>query len=29
MKPIGLWFLRRLYWLTKGVDAKLSGADAQ
>jgi hypothetical protein len=29
MKPIGLWFLRRLYWLTKGVDAKLYRVDAQ
>jgi hypothetical protein len=29
MKPIGLWFLRRLYWLMKGVDAKLYGVDAQ
>jgi hypothetical protein len=28
MKPIGLWFLRRLYWLAEGVDAKLYGLDA-
>jgi hypothetical protein len=28
MKPIGLWFLCRMYWLTKGVDAKLSELDA-
>jgi hypothetical protein len=24
MKPLDFWFLRRLYWLTKGVEAKLS-----
>jgi hypothetical protein len=23
MKPIGLWFLHHMYWLTKVVDAKL------
>jgi hypothetical protein len=28
MKPIGLWFLRHLYWLTKGVEANLSEFDA-
>jgi hypothetical protein len=28
IKPVGLWFLSRIYWLTKGVDTRLSGLDA-
>jgi hypothetical protein len=27
MKPIELWFLRRLYWLTKGIDEDLPEID--
>jgi hypothetical protein len=29
MKPIGLWFWRRLYWLENGVDAHLTEVDAK
>jgi hypothetical protein len=27
LNPIGLWFLRRLYWLTKGVDGNIPDID--
>jgi hypothetical protein len=27
MKPIGLWFMRRLYWLMKGVDGHMPEID--